>query len=343
METKIFTIRDPQRDRAAIEAVASILRSGGLAAIPTETVYGLAADGLNPEAVASIYRAKGRPSDNPLILHVDQAERMRPLVTSIPPEAQALIDRFWPGPLTLILPKTDRVPAVTAGGLDTVAVRCPSHPIAHAIIAAAGTPLAAPSANLSGKPSPTTFRDLCDDLTGRVDALVDAGDCGIGVESTVLTLADGRPRVLRPGGVSLEALRTVLPATELDTAVLHEVSPDTHPASPGMKYKHYAPKAHVILLEGDLAGYVRYVNAHAAPGVFALCFEGEQSALAVPAVLYGLPGDPESQAHRLFAALREVDRRGARTGYARTPDREGVGLAVYNRLLRSAGFEVIEV
>ena len=343
METKLLTVRDPVSDRDAIEEAAKILRAGGLVAIPTETVYGLAADGLDESAVEKIYRAKGRPSDNPLILHVDDIAMMRPLVREIPKEAYVLMEWFWPGPLTLILPKTERVPAVTAGGLDTVAIRCPSHPVAHAIIAATGRPLAAPSANLSGKPSPTNFRDLCDDLVGRVDALVDAGDCGIGVESTVVTLAETPPRLLRPGGVSLDDLRKVLPGIEMDDAVLHEIAPDARPSSPGMKYKHYAPKAHVILLEGDRSGYTSYVNRHAAPGVVALCFAGEEGDLTVPAVLYGAPDDPESQAHGLFAALREVDRMGAEIVYARTPDRSGVGLAVYNRLLRSAGFEVIEV
>ena len=199
-------------DRCAgdIRKAGEILRRGGLVAIPTETVYGLAANALDGEAVKRIYQAKGRPSDNPLIVHISDFSQLAPLVREVPEAAKRLAAVFWPGPLTIILPKSDLVPTTTSGGLDTVAVRCPSHPTARAVIDAAGVPLAAPSANLSGKPSPTTFRHVQEDLTGRVDALLDGGDCAVGVESTVLTLAQGTPRILRPGGITLAKLRSVL-------------------------------------------------------------------------------------------------------------------------------------
>ena len=206
-----------------IQTAGEILRRGGLVAIPTETVYGLAANALDGATVKKIYAAKGRPSDNPLIVHISQFSQLAPLVREVPQAAKELADAFWPGPLTIILPKSDLVPQEPSGGLSTVAVRCPSHPTARAVIDAAGVPLAAPSANLSGKPSPTTFRHVQEDLTGRVDALLDGGDCAVGVESTVLTLAEGTPRILRPGGITLSQLQSVLGKVEVDPAVLHQL------------------------------------------------------------------------------------------------------------------------
>ena len=211
MQTQILSIFDPEEDREAVEKAGKILAGGGLVAIPTETVYGLAADALNPAATADIFRAKGRPSDNPLIVHISCWEEIKPLVRILPEEADRLAKRFWPGPLTMILPKSDLVPSVTSGGLDTVAIRMPSHPVARAIIRAAGKPLAAPSANLSGSPSPTNFAATYADLNGRVEAIVKSGDCEIGVESTVVTLAENPPRLLRPGGVTFEQLSELLP------------------------------------------------------------------------------------------------------------------------------------
>ena len=256
METLLLSDHCPDD----IQRAGDILRRGGLVAIPTETVYGLAANALDGEAVKKIYQAKGRPSDNPLIVHISRFSQLAPLVREVPESAQKLAAAFWPGPLTIILPKSDVIPQQTSGGLDTVAVRCPSHPTARAVIDAAGVPLAAPSANLSGKPSPTTFLHVREDLTGRVDALLDGGDCDVGVESTVLTLATPVPRLLRPGGVTLSQLRQVLGKVEVDPAVLHQMEAGQKAASPGMKYKHYSPAADVVIVDASPEDYVEYVN-----------------------------------------------------------------------------------
>ena len=218
-----------------LKKAGELLRAGGLVAIPTETVYGLAANALDGAAVKAIYQAKGRPSDNPLIVHICDFGQLPPLVREVPEAAKQLAQAFWPGPLTIILKKSDLVPTETSGGLDTVAVRFPAHPVAQAVIREAGVPLAAPSANLSGRPSPTTFAHVEEDLTGRVDALVDGGDCAVGVESTVITLAEGVPKVLRPGGVTVAQLREVLGRVEVDPAVLHKLEEGKRAASPGMK------------------------------------------------------------------------------------------------------------
>lgn len=327
-------------DRCAgdIRKAGEILRRGGLVAIPTETVYGLAANALDSDAVKRIYQAKGRPSDNPLIVHISDVSQLAPLVREIPEAAKRLAAVFWPGPLTIILPKSDLVPTATSGGLETVAVRCPSHPTARAVIDAAGVPLAAPSANLSGKPSPTTFHHVQEDLTGRVDALLDGGDCAVGVESTVLTLAQGTPRILRPGGVTLAQLRSVLGEVEVDPAVLHQLGEGKRAASPGMKYKHYSPSADVVILDASPEEYVKYVNQKG--DGWALCFEEDVPFLQVPTMPYGTRYDGSSQAHQLFEALHGLDEVGAKKAYARIPSKRGVGLAVYNRLIRAAAFQV---
>lgn len=322
-----------------LETAGAILRTGGLVAIPTETVYGLAGNALDPAVSARIYRVKGRPSDNPLIVHISAMEELPPLVESIPEAAQKLADAFWPGPLTIIMKKSPLVPQETTGGLDTVAVRMPSHPAARAIIRAAGVPLAAPSANLSGLPSPSAFAHVCDDLMGRVDAIVDGGDCAVGLESTVITVVGSVPRVLRPGGISVEQLRAVLGTVEVDRAVLEKPAENARVASPGMKYKHYAPKAEITIVDAALEDYARFVNAH--PASVALCFAGEEELLQVRAVPFGRAADALSQAHDLFAALHTLDAIGAKTVYARMPRKNGVGLAVYNRLIRAAAFRVL--
>lgn len=321
-----------------IERAGEILRSGGLVAIPTETVYGLAANALDGEAVKRIYAAKGRPSDNPLIVHVSRFSQIFPLVKEVPDAARRLAEAFWPGPLTMILEKSEQIPYETSGGLDTVALRLPAHPAAQAVIEAAGVPLAAPSANLSGKPSPTAFAHVRADLTGRVDALLDGGACPVGVESTVITLVGGTPRVLRPGGVTLSQLRAVLGDVELDPAVLHPLGEGAQAASPGMKYKHYSPRAQVTVVDASPEGYARFVNEK--KGGWALCFEEDLPLVEVPAISLGSRYDGAGQAHRLFGALLELDEKGAQTAYAHCPMRTGVGLAVYNRLLRAAGFAV---
>ena len=329
-----------------IERAGEILRGGGLVGVPTETVYGLAADALNGEAVARIFRAKGRPMDNPLIVHIadfSDIERFS-LVREIPESARLLAERFWPGPLTMIMKKGEVIPDEVSAGLDTVAIRYPSHPAARAIIKAAKTPLAAPSANLSGSPSPTTAAHVMNDLSGRIEAVLDGGSCEVGLESTVITLAGEKPRVLRPGGVTVEQLREALGEVEVDDAVLHRLSEGERAASPGMKYKHYSPKANVILLRGSDEAFIEYTNAHSGDGVAALCCEEDIAALRTAAYSLGKRGDYSAQAHSLFELLRRLDESGRiRTVYSRLPGTDGVGLAVYNRLIRAAGFEVIDL
>ncbi len=341
MKTQYFTVQDP-RD-PALAAVGDILRRGGLAAIPTETVYGLAANALNDDAVRGIFRAKGRPADNPLIVHISAFSQWEPLVQSIPEQAKQLADAFWPGPLTIILPKSARISSVVSGGLSTVAVRMPSHPVARAIIDNAGVPLAAPSANTSGKPSPTTAQHVRDDMDGKIDCIVDAGPCSVGVESTVLSLAGETPRLLRPGGVTPEMLERVLGSIEIDNAVFHQLAAGQTASSPGMKYKHYAPAAQVTILKGSFAQFQAYVDAHKTPDTLALCFDGEESQLSVPAIAFGKASDGKDQAANIFAALRDVDRRGAKQVFARFPQMDGVGLAVFNRLVRAAAFHILEL
>lgn len=341
MKTQLFT-NTPEN----IIKTAEILKNGGLAAIPTETVYGLAADALNGEAVAKIFAAKGRPMDNPLIVHVAEFEDIErfALVREIPEAAKKLAKVFWPGPLTIIMKKGGVIPDEVSAGLDTVAIRLPSHPSARAIIKAADTPLAAPSANLSGSPSPTTAQHVMNDMDGKIDAVFDGGACGVGVESTVITLAQGTPRLLRPGKVTLEELREVLGEVELDSAVLNKLKDGQKAASPGMKYKHYAPKANVILLKCTDDEFINYVNRCGGSGVAALCCDEDARKLCVKYISLGKRNDYEAHAQRLFDSLRRIDGYGnIVTVYTRLPSTDGVGLAVYNRLIRAAGFEVIDL
>ena len=341
MDTKIYKITSPDDKR--IKEVGEILRNGGLVAIPTETVYGLAGNALDEKTAMKIFEAKGRPSDNPLIVHISRIEQWAPLVRKIPEAAELLADAFWPGPLTIILPKSDLVPQAVCGRLDTVAVRMPANEIALAIIEGAGVPLAAPSANLSGKPSPTCASHVIDDMTGRIDAIVDSGDCNVGVESTVLSLATDVPRILRPGRVTPEMIAQVVGEVEIDEAVFEKLREGQAVISPGTKYKHYSPEAAVVLVRGDFENYCSYVNKNAEEGTVALCFEGEEKHLSVPSVTYGKKDDPASQAKHIFDALRAVDKIGAKRVFARFPENEGVGLAVFNRLLRAAAFNIIDV
>ena len=342
MKTMIFKIKDTDK-KEDIQAVAEILRDGGLAAIPTETVYGLAANALNSDAVNKIFVAKGRPNDNPLIVHISSIDEVYPLVTEFPDKAKALADAFWPGPLTIILPKADVVPDAVSPNLSTVAIRMPSHPVARAIIRASGVPLAAPSANSSGFPSPTKAEHVLDDMDGKIDAIVDGGESAVGVESTVITLATPVPRVLRPGGITPEQLESVLGEIEIDDAVLEKLPEGAVAASPGMKYKHYSPNAEVYIIKGSLPSFRCYIESVAQDGDFALCFDSEEESLPVKAISYGRENHPEEQAHNLFSLLREVDKSGAKRVFVRRPDPQGVGLAVYNRLIRAAAFRVIEM
>lgn len=323
-----------------IARAGEILRAGGLVAIPTETVYGLAANALDGAAVGKIYAAKERPGDNPLIAHIGEISQLAPLVKAVPPAAQRLAEVFWPGPLTIILERSGLTAPEMSCGLDTVSVRLPAHPVARAVIQAAGVPLAAPSANRSGRPSPTRFSHVWEDLNGRVDAILDGGDCPVGVESTVVSLVGERPRLLRPGGVTLAQLEAILGPVEVDPAVLARLEPGRQAPSPGMKYKHYAPQAEVVMVDASPEEFASYVNARAEEGLFALCFDETAPLLHVPSVAYGPCFDPEAQARRLFEALHQLDQLGARRVYAQRPSQRGVGLAVYNRLIRAAAFRV---
>ena len=336
MQTKHYT--DQKED---LIAAAALLRAGELVAIPTETVYGLAADARNGAAVASIFTAKGRPSDNPLIVHIADKCELNTLVAEIPAVAEALAEVYWPGPLTMIFNKAEGVPNEVTAGLDTVAVRMPSHPVARRLIELSGCPLAAPSANRSGSPSPTDAHRVAEDMDGRIAAIVDGGACSVGVESTVISVCGDRVRLLRPGAVTVEMLEAVAGAVEIDEAVLKPLRDGATAASPGLKYKHYAPEARVVLVRGDAAAYRDYVNANAAEGVMALCFDGEEQGLAVPYLTYGRRDDAVTQAQQVFEALRLLDERQAAVAYTACPSPEGIGLAVYNRLLRAAGFEVV--
>lgn len=326
-----------------IETAARILREGGLVGMPTETVYGLAANALDGKAVTKIFIAKGRPQDNPLIVHISDFSQIDRLVREVPQSAKRLAEACWPGPLTMVLKKSDLIPDEVSTGLPTVGIRFPSHPAARALISAAGVPIAAPSANISGFPSTTTAEHVMRDMAGKIDAVLDGGPCGVGVESTIVTLASDPPRLLRPGGITLEQLRAVLGRVDVDNAVMNPLPKGARPLSPGMKYKHYSPKADVVILSGSEKTYIDYVNRHAASGVAALCYSGEEKRLRVPAVCYGGEEDYKMQARELFEALRRLDEIGAKTVYARCPEPRGVGLAVYNRLMRAAGFEVLRL
>ena len=330
---------DINNDIQDITTAAEILRNGGIVAIPTETVYGLAADAFNSEAVCKIFEAKGRPQDNPLIVHISDFEQIYSIAREVPDTAKKLAEKFWPGPLTIILPKKPEVPDVTSGGLDTVAVRMPSHPVANKIIALS-CPLAAPSANISGFPSPTSFDHVESDMTGRADAICDGGNCDFGVESTVITLATETPVLLRPGGVTLDELRSVLGKVDVSDAVLNPMKNDETAESPGMKYKHYSPKAHIEIVRGNLFEFISYINEADCDAV--LCFEGEEPLFKNKiTVTFGKSNDSLSQAHRLFDALRELDEKGAKKVLSRSPSGRDIGLAVCNRLYRAAAFRFI--
>lgn len=318
---------------------AELIKSGELVAIPTETVYGLGADGLNKGAVAKIFRAKGRPQDNPLILHISKAQDMEKFCHSIPEAAWALAEKFWPGPLTMVLPARDCVPKCTTAGLPTVAVRCPDNAVTRQIIRLAGVPIAAPSANISGKPSTTTAQHVLHDHDGKIAAIVDGGPCRVGVESTIIDLSDGHPRLLRPGGVTLEAMQQILGDIIIDKAVIGSVNQDTVVKAPGMKYRHYAPDCSVTIVDGSTEAAARYIGKHFQPGNRVLCFEEELAAFADFAPLaYGREADTDSLLAGLFAALRELDDSTIGTVFARCPKGSGKALAVQNRLLKAAGF-----
>lgn len=328
-------------DDESIKKAAEILKNGGLVAVPTETVYGLAANALNGEAVKKIFAAKGRPQDNPLIVHVSSVEEIEPLVEKIDERAYALAEKFWPGPLTVIMKKSSLIPNEVSAGLNTVAIRMPSNECARKIISASGLPLAAPSANASGRPSPTKAAHVIEDLDGKINAVVDGGESDVGVESTVITLVTDPPTLLRPGGVTPEQLSEVLGEIQISHAVFEKLGEGEKVQSPGMKYKHYAPKAQVTLIKGTFEQYKKFLFAQK-DTVCAVCFTGEGKNFE-KYVEYGTENDDLSQAHGIFDALREVDAMGCQRAFVRCPSLSGVGLAVYNRLLRSAAFRVIDL
>ena len=340
METIIF---HPETDKNAIEEAAAILRRGGLLGIPTETVYGLGADGLNEDAVRRIFLAKGRPQDNPLILHVPDAGWLERCCTDIPPAAYALAERFWPGPLTMILPRRDCVPLRTTGGLDTVGIRCPDHPVTRAIIAAADTPVAAPSGNTSGRPSPTCARHMMEDMMGKIDGIVDGGDCAVGVESTIIDLTVQPPRLLRPGGLPLEELEAVLGEVAVDKAVRQRLGDGEKAKAPGMKYRHYAPRAAVTVVTGTPRRSAAYIREHLPAGAGVICFD-EYAPLFAGHIVHrlGSQEDKLAQAQHVFDALRTFDDTDVTAIFAQCPDESGLGLAVGNRLKKAAGFHTVD-
>lgn len=326
-----------------IALAAQLIREGKLVAIPTETVYGLGANGLDENAVLHIFEAKGRPQDNPLILHISEPREMEAICHDIPQAAWLLAEHFWPGPLTMVLPVRDCVPKRTTAGLDTVAVRCPKTAATRELIRLAGVPIAAPSANRSGKPSTTTAAHVLHDMDGRIDAILDGGACEVGVESTIVDLTGERPRLLRPGGVTPEELKALLGELDIDRAVLGQIANDAVVRAPGMKYKHYAPSAEVIIVSGSSEAASRYIHAHFASGDATLCFEEELPLYGdCNPTAYGRLDAPQTLSAGLFAALRDLDRPDIRTIYARCPEGGGLAYAIGNRLKKAAGFHIVD-
>ena len=347
MQTIYYDLRDTKGQQKEIEdkisAAAKILREGGLVGIPTETVYGLGADGTNPAAVQRIFEVKGRPQDNPLILHVTGAQWLPRYCEDIPPVAYMLARKFWPGPLTMILKRQPTVPDETTAGLDTVGVRCPNHPVTLAIIREAGMAIAAPSANTSGRPSCTTAQDVVEDVGGRVDMIVDGGPCTVGVESTVLDLTCKPPRLLRPGGLPVEDIERLIGHVDVDRAVTVSLGENERPGAPGMKYRHYAPKAPVTVITGSPMKSAKEIERRVGPTSGVICFD-EYAHLFPQQLVHplGPRSDKQLQAQRVFEALRSFDSSGVTEIYAQCPDNRGLGLAIGNRLKKAAGFHVID-
>ena len=339
MKTLLLSASAPETPAVA----ANLIKSGGLVALPTETVYGLGANGLDPEAVAKIFIAKGRPGDNPLILHVTGPEQLPLFCHDIPDSAWRLAERFWPGPLTMVLPANDCVPKRTTGGLSTVAIRCPKTEVTREIIRLAGVPIAAPSANLSGKPSTTTAQHVLHDHDGKIDAIVDGGPCAVGVESTIVDLTENPPRLLRPGGVTLEQLQAVLGDLVIDRAVTAQIDRDAVVKAPGMKYRHYAPQEPVVIVSGSREKAARYIRAHFQRGDRVLCFEEELPLYeGCDPLAYGREEDVNTLSAGLFSALRILDDPSVHKVYARCPQGGGVAYAVQNRLKKAAAFHIVD-
>lgn len=344
MLTKILTIDENFIDPALINEAGKVIRGGGLVVFPTETVYGLGGDGTNAESAKKIYAAKGRPSDNPLIIHLAKPEDAEPYAYTSDTYYR-LAKAFMPGPLTVILPKKDTVPLATTGGLETVAVRCPSHPVARALIAAAGVPIAAPSANLSGKPSPTCARHVIDDLSGRVDMILDGGSSEIGLESTIVKLDGDCATILRPGAITEDALRCVCTEVTIAPSVLEQLAEGERPLSPGMKYRHYAPSVPLVLLDGEESDILAFLKEKQSKRHCAiLCYSEELPDLSQTNLFdIGRSEDVSTQANRLFSALREADKQDVEIIYAHLPQKDGIGLALYNRMIRAAAHTILKI
>ena len=326
-------------EESTAKTAADIIKAGGLVAIPTETVYGLGANGLDPEAVVKIFEVKGRPQDNPLILHVADAAQIEDFCHSIPQAAYDLAQRFWPGPLTMVLPARDTVPKRTTANLPTVAVRCPDSPITREIIRLAGVPLAAPSANLSGKPSTTTAEHVYHDHNGKIPLIVDGGPCRVGVESTIVDLTETPARLLRPGGITPEQLTEVLGSLTVDKAVTAQIAGDAVVKAPGMKYKHYAPACNVVIVDGSSEKAAACIRARFREGDRVLCFQEELPLYeGCNPLAYGSAATPDTLSAGLFAALRELDDPTIGTLYARCPVGGGIAYAIRNRLEKAAAF-----
>ena len=344
MQTAYIKITDVTEQEGALRRAAAVLQNGGLVVFPTETVYGLGGNGLDATAAKKIYEAKGRPSDNPLIIHIASPEEATRYA-----HTNALYDRlakaFMPGPLTVILPRREVVPTATTGGLDTVAVRCPSHPVAHRLIELAGVPIAAPSANLSGKPSPTSTSHVAEDLDGRVDMILDGGECEIGLESTIVKIDGDGLILLRPGAVTYDALCIVCEKVTVAPAVTEQLAEGERAISPGMKYRHYAPDAPVVLLSGEDGHVLRFLQEEQKSKTCAILCYDEEAACLEDRHLFrvGARDDLSTQAKRLFDALRKADAVDADVIYAHLPPQAGLGLALYNRMIRAAAHTVMEI
>lgn len=354
METIIYkmeSVKEPftEEEEQKLKEAGCVLRAGGLVAFPTETVYGLGGDALNRESSRKIYAAKGRPSDNPLIVHIDCFERIYDIVDEVPEEAKKIADEFWPGPLTMILHKSDKVPMETTGGLETVAIRMPSHPVAQKLIAYAGGYVAAPSANTSGRPSPTISKYVEEDMCGKIDAIIDGGEVGIGLESTIIDLTTVPPQILRPGYITQSMLAEVLGKVEADVTILRADS-GMAPKAPGMKYRHYAPKGELTIVQGTSEQVVSFINVEvkkaqdAGERVGIIGTEENLSFYRADVVKsVGHRADEDSIARNLYTILREFDDENVSKIYSEGFETEGFGQAIMNRLLKAAGHKVVDL
>ncbi|MCH5260463.1 MAG: threonylcarbamoyl-AMP synthase [Lachnospiraceae bacterium] len=349
MKTRLVRMDEQHIDAALVKEAGDVIKAGGLVAFPTETVYGLGGDALNPLSSAKIYSAKGRPSDNPLIVHIADMGALDAIVREIPDSAGKLADKFWPGPLTMILHKSEAVPYETTGGLDTVAVRMPVHGVARELIRAAGGYVAAPSANRSGRPSPTLAKYVIEDMDGRIEMIIDGGDVEIGLESTIVDLTAERPIILRPGYITRQMLEQVLSAVEEDSTIMRDDSGQA-PKAPGMKYRHYAPKGDLTIVDGTAECVVEYINTRIAmhrndnkrTGVIGTDASVKEYRADVCKSV-GKRSDEEAIAKELYRVLRELDDENVEIIYAESFDTDGIGQAVMNRLLKAAGHKIIHV